>query len=197
MNANGLARLYDRLTVWERIPLLLAADRRDDAAEYRRLGDTSRLRTWRFPEHLLAEQALHTLALIYVGEQLDAAARYFFIAWRLGDDDDPRAGEWLLEAEACAYFFAANADAWRRFCGELDIAPGALTAANHLGWFLPYCEEHMPASAPTAETLQTRFRASGQDASHLVTADSLLASWQDLLGSMTGHAPRATRKEGR
>jgi hypothetical protein len=193
MNANGLARLYDRLTVWERIPLLLAANARDDATEHRRLSDTAPLRTWRFPEHLLAEQALHTLALIYVGAQLDAAARYFFALWQLGDDA-PGAEEWLHAAEACAYFFAANADAWRRLCAELDIEADALTAANHPGWFLRYCGAHMPANAPTAEALQARFRASGRDASQLVTADSLLASWQNRLHSMTGHAPRPARK---
>jgi hypothetical protein len=194
MNANGLARLYDRLSIWERIPLLLAADARDDASEYRRLSETAPVRTWQFPEHLLAEQALHVLALIYVGEQLDAAARFLFALWQLGGDDDPDAEEWLLAANACAYFFAANADAWRRFCAGLDIEAGALTAANHPAWFLPYCEEHMPAYAPTAEALQARFQASGWNTSPLVTADSLLASWQNLLHSMTGHTPREPRK---
>jgi hypothetical protein len=58
MNAKGLPRLYDRLTIWERIPLLIAAHARRDGAEYRRLFDASPLRTWHFPEHLVAEQAL-------------------------------------------------------------------------------------------------------------------------------------------
>jgi len=33
-------------------------------------------------------------------------------------------------ADACAYFFTANAEAWRRFCVGLKIDPAALTAAN-------------------------------------------------------------------
>ena len=49
MSANGLARLYGRLTIWERIPLLLAAEARGDEAEYRRLFNSSAPRAWRFP----------------------------------------------------------------------------------------------------------------------------------------------------
>src|SRR5262245_13485362 len=104
MNANALSRLYDRLTVWERIPLLLAAGARHDDAEYRRLADASALRTWRLPEHSLAELALHVLALIYAGEQLDAAGGYFFALCRLGDADDPQPEAWLRAAEAQAYY---------------------------------------------------------------------------------------------
>jgi hypothetical protein len=194
MNANGLARLYDRLTVWERIPLLIAAEARGDQAEYQRLFNASALRTWRFSEHLLAEQALNVSAMIYVGEQLNAAASYFFDLWQMQDPDDPRPEDWLIAAEACAYFFVANAEAWRRFCSELDIAPDALVAANHRGWFLRYCEENIPANAPTAEVMQARFQEIGWDSPQLVTPDNLLASWRNLLQAMTRHAPREAGK---
>ena len=194
MSANGLARLYGRLTIWERIPLLLAAEARGDEAEYRRLFNSSAPRAWRFPEHLLAEQALHVLALIYVGEQLDAAASYFFALWKMGDPDELGPRDWHLKADSCAYFFAANLDAWRRFCSGLGIAPEALTAANHRGRFLHFCEARMPANAPTLEGLQVRLGESGPDAAQLVTADSLLAGWRGLLQEMTHHAPREVRK---
>jgi hypothetical protein len=197
MNANGLARLYDRLTVWERVPLLIAAEARGDQAEYQRLFNASALRTWRFSEHLLAEQALNVSAMIYVGEQLNAAASYFFDLWQMQDPDDPRPEDWLIAAEACAYFFVANAEAWRRFCSELNIAPEALVAANHRGWFLRYCEENIPANAPTAEVMQARFQEIGWDSPQLVTPDNLLASWRNLLQAMTRHAPREAGKEAR
>src|SRR5262245_12179496 len=162
MNANMLARLYDQITLWERIPLLLAADARGDESERQRLFDASPLRTWRFSEHLLAEQALHTLALMYITEQLDAAAGYFFALWKMQDADNPRPEDWLRAAEARAYFFTANADAWRRFCAELGIAPEALTTANHQGWFLRFCEENMPANAPMADALESQLQDDGQ-----------------------------------
>jgi hypothetical protein len=197
MNANGLPRLYDRLTAWERIPLLIAADGRGDDAEARRLLDTSPIRTWHFAEHLLAEQALHVMAFSYIAEQLDLAATYFFAVWRMGDDDALRPIDWLLMVETSAYRFTVNLDAWRRFCSELDIAPDILTAANQpRGWILPYCEERMPANAPTAAALQDRFRGAGQDVPPPVTADSLLASWRDLLRSMTRCTPRVGERAG-
>jgi hypothetical protein len=189
MNANGLIRLYDRLAVWERIPLLLAAQARGDDAEYRRLFSASAVRTWHFSEHLLAEQALHVLALQYVGEQLDAAAIYFFALWQMEDADDPQPADWQLVADACAYFFVANAEAWRRFCSELSIPPDTLTAGNHRGWFLSYCEQHVPAHAPTAAAVQARFRENGRDVPPLVTADHLLANWRNCLQELPRGAP--------
>ena len=108
----------------------------------------------------------------------------------MADADEPVPGDWHLAAESCAFFFAANLDAWRRFCSELGIAPDVLRAGNHRGWLLHYCEGHLPANAPTAAALQARFRENGQDAPQLATADSLLASWRDLLQAMTRHAPR-------
>src|SRR5262249_53179238 len=130
MNTSGLTRLYDRLTVWERIPLLLAAEARGGKREHRRLFDASPLRVWHFSEHLLAEQALHVLALMYAGEQLDAAASYFFAYFLMGNADDRRPHDWLLLAESAAYVFVVNADAWRRFGVELGIDADTLTAAN-------------------------------------------------------------------
>jgi hypothetical protein len=193
----GLTQFYDRLTVWERIPLLIAADARKDEAEYGRLFATSPVRTWRFSEHLMAEMALHTLALTYIGEQLDAAANYFFALWRLEDPADPRPDDWLLAAESAAYFFTANAEAWRQFCDGLGIAPGELTAANRGGLFLAYCKERMPENAPTAEALSARFARNGRDVTQLVTAEELLASWQELFGPMTAYTSRGTRGRGK
>jgi hypothetical protein len=194
-NAKDLSKLYNRLTIWERIPLLFAAEARADNAEHGRLFNSSRIRLWHLPEHLLAEQALHVLALIYVGEQLDAAASYFHALWRLADSTYPRSEEWLLIAEVNAYTFTANADAWRRFCTELGIQPESLVAANYFGWFLGYCEENMPRNAPSANALEERIRVAGLFDSQLVSADDLLASWHEMLRNMTGHSPRAARSE--
>src|SRR5262249_35066791 len=107
MNPLGLTKLYDHLAVWERIPLLLAAHARGDHSEHQRLFDASPLRTWQCPEHLLAEQALHVLALVYIAEQLNRGATYFFV--RLQMSNGPRPDEWLPAAELAAYLFTANA----------------------------------------------------------------------------------------
>jgi hypothetical protein len=190
MKQIRLNTLYHRLTPWERIPLLIAAQDRGDETEHQRLLATSPLRSWRFSEHLLAEEALHILALIYIGEQLDAAANYFFANVQMFVADEARAqADWQLMADGNAYFFTANTQAWSRFCAELHTAPDALLAVNHQGWFLGYCQEHMPASAPSPEALQTRLSQQGRQRGTLVTADALFASWQKALRAMTRHAP--------
>jgi hypothetical protein len=190
MNTTGLTRLYDRLTVWERIPLLVAANARGDDAEHGRLFAASPIEMWRIPAHVMAELGLHVLAMMYIGEQLDAAANVFFALCKVKDASDPQPQDWLLMAEACAYFFAANAEAWRRLGEELGIASDALTAGNHRGQFLAFCEAHMPANALTAEALQARFRESGRDVPKLVTSEDLLTSWRSLLQEMSWHGPR-------
>src|SRR2546430_4838607 len=140
MNTTQLARLYDRLTVWERIPLLIAAQARKDDPEYERLLNASPVRTWRVPEHFPVELAVNVMALVYVGEQLAAAGTYFFTLHQMADADDAVAKDWRLAAEISAYLSAANLDAWRRFCSDIGITAETLTSANHHSWFLRYCE---------------------------------------------------------
>ena len=174
MNTNGLARMYDRLTVWKRVPLSIAVQARGDDTEARRLSDASPLCSLRFSEPVLPELALNMLALIYIGEQLEAAASYFFALWRLDDEQDPQPEN-------------TNAEAWRRFCAELNINSDDLTAGKH---FPRYCVENMPANAPTAAEQQERLEARYGQRRPLVTVDSLLASWRDMLRQATRHAPR-------
>lgn len=188
MNTNRLSRLYHCLPVWERIPWFVAAHARRDEAEYRHLFVASPPRTWQRSAYLLAEQALYVLALIHVTEQL-AAVNDFFTRRRLEDTDDLRPEDGVRAVEASASFFAANADARRRFRAGLGLAPVALTAADDHGWFLQYRAEKMPANAPTAEALLTRLRQTGRDDARRVPADALLASWRSLLRAMTRHAP--------
>ena len=192
MRLTPLAPLYERLGIWERIPLAIAAQARGDDGEYQRLFGSARQRTSVLPEHLLAEQALNVLALIYVSEQLNAAAIYFFAQMKKqsgGDELDDEPLDWQLLADVHAYFFTANAEAWRRFCVELDLVPTALVDLNHQGWMLRYCEERMPAQAPDPETLLSEMRHASHDLPELVTADGLLSSWKVTLRSMSRHAP--------
>jgi hypothetical protein len=193
MNTNRLVRLDDRLTVWERIPLLLAANGRGDEAECRRLIDTSPPRAWHFPEYLLAEQAVHVLTMTSVAEQLDAALSHFFALFPMTNDAHP--DDWALSADATAYYFTKNAEAWKRFCADLDIVPQVLTSANYRGWLLHYCEGRRPANAPSVEVLQALLRKEGRDATHLVTTESLLVGWREALRAMTRQAPPPNVKE--
>lgn len=106
---------------------------------------------------------------------------------KLEDEAEDAPEDWLLIAQSNAYFFTANAAAWRRFCADLLIDAQTLTCANHRGWFLAYCEEQMPVHAPSASDLALQMQRQGRDGS-LVTEERLLASWRRILQAMTGHA---------
>jgi hypothetical protein len=95
-----------------------------------------------------------------------------------------------LTADLYAYFFATNADAWRRFCAEQDFDAAWLAASNPNGWMLNHCEEHMPGAAPSREELIAHLRGEGSQLSQLATADDLLVSWRRLFQACAGRALR-------
>ena len=90
-----------------------------------------------------------------------------------------------------AYAFARNAEAWRLFWRERHIDADALTAGNHHGWLLRYCQERMPGAAPTRADLAARRRRPGAADPPLVTADDLRAGWRQLFEACAGHVMRA------
>lgn len=186
MNARVLSRLYDKLSPLERIPLILAAEAREDETEVQRLHRSAPMRTWQFSDYLMPHMALQTLSQMYIVEQLDHIATYWHACWRLGNEVDERPEDWLLMADVAAYVFTCNAEAWKRFCKELDIEAATLTAGNYRGWLLQYCEAHMPNSAPNPETIMARLRQHGHEDGTPVTVDSLLQSWRSTFQKMTG-----------
>jgi hypothetical protein len=183
MKKYELTRYYDRLKMWERIGLLAEANTRGDESEARALFNSSPRRSCELPEHLLPAVALSALTFLYIGEQLEAAAHYFFALWCYENSQDPHRDEWLEAAQADADFFRANAQIWRRFCSERGLSPETLTAANHRGMFLRYCEEHMPAQATAAETRQAWPPAAGYRPPQ-ITAEDMLERWQRILHAM-------------
>jgi hypothetical protein len=136
MSTKALAKMYDRLTPWERVPLLIAADARDDAAELDRLQRAAPRRVCEAPDHADLMDALHWLAATQVMSQLDLALAYGRVSalsdehfWsHEGGEDDPLGSRLETLERLLAYQFVVNADAWRRFCGDLAIDPDALLA---------------------------------------------------------------------
>jgi hypothetical protein len=189
MTDRGLPKMYDKLTVWERLPLLIAADDRGDDVEWRRLFGTSPIKSWKFSEHLMAEEALNTLALCHVIDQLEAAAIYFYALFQRFGEAPNRERDWALEADLHAFNFQTNAQAWKLLCGEAGIDPEALVRVNFKGWFLKYCEIHMPANVPAEEDLRTRMRQAGLDDKDLKSAETLAKLLRDLLEKMTRSTP--------
>jgi hypothetical protein len=128
-----LARLYDTLTPWERLPLLAAAAARGDAVEFSRLARSAPTDVFRVPDCRALVQGLVYMAHSYLLQQLDRAALF----WKMTsfmDQEPPGArkrGERRLDDElargarvlACA--FVVSADGWQLFCQRLGIDPEA------------------------------------------------------------------------
>jgi hypothetical protein len=91
MNANAVARHYDRLTPEERFRLILAASGRGDEAEKDRLRRAGGQLTLTFPGHFPFAKAFSDLAWRIYVELLEDAARYLDALDRTddhGDDSD-------------------------------------------------------------------------------------------------------------
>src|SRR6516165_10620841 len=75
MNTNCLAKHYDKLTAWERLPLLLGALNRGDHAEAERLTGSAPTRPAEVPHHYGPWQALALLSMVHLLRQLSRVCR--------------------------------------------------------------------------------------------------------------------------
>ena len=183
--ATFSGRYYEHLAPSERVRLVLEAQKRGDDAEATRLFDSAPARMIDLKHHQLGETVLHTLALVYVSEQLEAAGAYFFAAMKIVGGVEDLADEELRFLLFCydvhAYVFHIKAQAWRKACEGLGLDPDHLVQSNYLGWLLPFCEGQMGTMAPSRERLEERFRDLGYDPTDLITVESQTESWRGLL----------------
>ena len=133
MNTNGLARHYDKLTVWERLPLMLAALNRGDDAEVERLAGSAPTRPALVPHYYGLWQGLALLGVCHQMIQLERLCRLFAAtgltgAGEVGQDEGHRRLRML------AFRFVVDADAWKLLCAGVPIDPEAML--RHL----PGCE---------------------------------------------------------
>src|SRR5262249_54167319 len=93
MNANTVARHYDRLTPEERFRLILAAGARGDDAERDRLAKARGRITLSMQDYAPYAHAFDELALLVYIELLEEAARYFDASIREDDASDLFGGD--------------------------------------------------------------------------------------------------------
>ena len=136
MNANAVARYYDRLTPEERFRLIVAAGARGDQAEHTRLVSSSRPLTLRMSDHGPYGRAFHLVALVVFIDLLEQAAAYLEALERadnpnlIGEDEHRASGSrWADMALAAGFILRTMADGWKLFCTRLTIPPFALWEA--------------------------------------------------------------------
>jgi hypothetical protein len=137
MNSDHLARYYETLTPWERLPLLVDASARGDKVEQDRLARSAPKNGFGVPDYWGLAEGLDDVAKHYLLVQLDIAAYY----WRLSaffEDTAllPRDQRRLKQARGqrfsqlqrlLAYRCVVLAEAWKLLCGELHVDADALT----------------------------------------------------------------------
>jgi hypothetical protein len=130
MNTASLARHFDALTPWERLPLLVAAQVREDEVEHDRLARSAPKHLFHVPDYWGLVEGFEDLATLYVLRQLDSAA----FCWRLmafleqgllfDDKKGRRQPERLWKMiKLETHKFVVRADGWKLLCAELQVAP--------------------------------------------------------------------------
>jgi hypothetical protein len=153
MQTHPLDRFYDRLTPRERLPMIMAAHVRGDAAERNRLVSSAPTRTLQVPDYYPLAKALGQASHWHMLTLLDLAG-HFWQWWGLWmtyarpqapeEDVDKRHGrraragtrnrgsadaELIDEYRAhgiTRYYasrFVAHVDGWKQFCAELHADP--------------------------------------------------------------------------
>jgi hypothetical protein len=188
MKVDCLAKLYDRLTPRERLPLIVAASARGDEADRARLVASAPTSLFRLPDYFGLAEGLRTLALFHVARMLDLAARYANASGLLAQEDDfrGRAGKAerarrLGAARMLAYLLVVNAEGWERFCSEMRV-DGDLLLRELPGYETLACAEEVArlmAFTPEEATAWAR-RADGGSAV-VPTSDAVVASLGEFL----------------
>ena len=134
MNAKALAKMYDLLTPFERLPLIIAATERGDDAEADRLARSAPRIHVALPDYYGLGDGLLLLSLFHMIGQLELGLLYWQVSglaaqWEefiVDKEDEARAERMRGCTRFVAYRFCVEADAWKRLCGELKIDPEAL-----------------------------------------------------------------------
>ncbi len=129
MNINTLAKLYDRLTPLERMPLIIAAVDRGDRAEADRLSRSAPRIHVGLPDYHGLGEGLLFLSLFHAINQLDLAVLFWHAQglaseWEevaVDANDRARPDRLCDMIQLLAYRLCVETDAWRLLWGDLHI----------------------------------------------------------------------------
>jgi len=192
MRIPNLSRHYERLNPWERVRLRLAAGARKDDVEEQRLFEHSPTRIVPIPTHLQNEVVLHTFSLMYLTEQLESIASFFFARMQFMEGhikDADLLSDLAGMAGANAYCFQKRMLGWKRFCRSIGLESDTLLSGNYSGLMLEAFDGKVQDVAPTPEVLIDWFQSRGLSPGTLIDEESEYRSWRGLLEKATTDAP--------
>jgi hypothetical protein len=220
MNSNALNKLYPELTAKERLALMIAAGRRDDASESQRLADSAPRQRFEASHHYSLAHALIEAAHLHLLTLLDLAAKYWqwwgLFGWGhverlvppVADADATAQGRHADEEEARVYgllryhalLFVTHVEGWKRFCAEWPMEPEALL--DYLpGWEMvkrtePTAREHAYSAEEAALFLLSETAIPEEPAEEIalpavITVEGLAEVWHTV---MEHQVPRESGK---
>lgn len=187
MNSNALAKMYDRLSPMERLPLIIAAADRGDLFERDRLANSAPTRLYRMQDYHGLADALTGLTLLHLAGLLELAARYWracflveSIASCWAEDDERRE---LAEGtpRLLAYRVCAEWGGWGLFCEGLKVAPDSLLKLLPGFDTARAAEQAARPAAFTPEEAEAFLAACGLEGVRLPIAEELGKGWRDAL----------------
>jgi hypothetical protein len=192
MNTNGLAKLYDKLTPRERLPLIVAAVDRGDDAEADRLARSAPRRHCGLPDYHGLAEGLQLLVLFHLLYLQERASHYWHClalleqdAWLSKDGKKGRPDEQRLEnvLRMWAYLFVVEADAWKHLAAELQIDPETLLRDVPCYDTLRQTEEAIRLTAFTENEATEYLRQRGDKEAPPPTVETTLAGMRAFLDS--------------
>jgi hypothetical protein len=190
MTTDCLAKLYDRLTPRERLPLIVAASARGDERERARLLASAPTNLFRLPDYFALADTLRLLALFHVARMLDLAALYWHASVMAAQADEFRGRAGKAERESrldaarmLAYLLTVNAAGWRQFCSELRIDADVLLRCMPGYETLARAEEVAGIVAFTSAEAAVWLRRANGDQAEPLTSEAVAAQLREFLDS--------------
>jgi hypothetical protein len=188
MNTTSLAKLYDRLSPRERLPLIVAASGRGDQVEADRLLRSAPRIGYALPDYFGLADGVQNLALFHLLELLDLAAMYWRVSAAQADAESSPgkegkvvAARLLATKRMFAFLFTVEADAWKQFCAEMQL-DGELLLRGLPGYAnLDLTEEEARRSAYSQEEATAWVRRKGNSTEEAVTVEAVVASMQEMV----------------
>jgi hypothetical protein len=190
MNTNSLAKLYDRLTPRERLPLIMAASARGDEAERDRLTRSAPREGFWLPDYHGLGEGMLLASLFHLLELLDVAALYWQTGgmleqWQIFSEEEEDAPTKKLRRTVgmSGYIFTTKLEGWRRFCAEFKADPELLM--NSLPGYdtVKRTEEAARISACTPEEANAWIREKGGETAKTLTVETVVASLWEFVNS--------------
>ena len=197
MNSNGLAKHYEALTPRERVPLIMAASSRGDEVERERLVNSAPKSGLRVANYFGFSQAVQEACFAYLLDQLNLAACFWRAEGLLAsvcdladhpkrrkkrdESEQAREDRMLFLVRWFGYRIVVNADAWRRFCAELNIETPRMVAVLSDQLMLNDVEECARIVAFSADEANACPGHWKDENVRAPTVDDVLKTWREFL----------------